>query len=149
MGQIDETVVEPTGEVETAPPSPASSAAPSRTLRLAVTFQPMATGYRALLAVGADDCDPLLQQVEVDSWPTLGQALHDLADAALIRWRDQPRNPAFTPPKPTPAPSPKRSSAPAAAASADVAAASDGGTDPAAETNDKASGQLTLFDPGG
>lgn len=148
MDQIDETVVEPAGEVEMAPPSPASSAAPRRTLRLVVTLQPMEHGYRALLAVGADDCDPLLRQVEVDGWPALTDALHALTDAALIRWRDQPRNPTVTPP-PKPAPLPKRPKEPAAGASSDAPATGDGGTDPAAKGVQAPSGQLTLFDPGG
>lgn len=150
MDQIDETVIEPADEEASAPsPSPASSAAPSRTLRLALTLQPMEQGYRALLAVGADDCDPLLQRVEVDGWPALADALYDLADAAMIRWRDQPRNPTVTPPPPKPAPSPKRSSARATAPSSAEPATSDGETDPAAEGAETPSGQLTLFDPGG
>ena len=146
MDQIDETVIERADEEASAPsPSPASSAAPSRTLRLVVTLQPLEHGYRALLAVGADDCDPLLQRVEVDGWPALADALHNLTDAAAIRWRDQPRNPTVTPPPP----SPKRTREPAAGASSNAPAAGDDGTDPAAEDDQAPSGQLTLFDPGG
>ena len=144
MDQMDETVAEPMAQ-----PTPPTSVAPSpsRILRLVVTLQPVEAGYRALLAVGADDCDPLLQQVDVDGWPALAQALQDLADAAAIRWRDQPRNPAVTPP-PKPTPTPKRSTARATEASAASAVAGDGEATPAVE-DASPSGQLTLFDTGG
>lgn len=148
MDEIDETVAEPTGDGVVPPTPPATAAVPSRTLRLAVTLQPVETGYRALLAVGADDVDPLLQQVEVDGWPALAEALQDLTDAAAIRWRDQPRNPAFTPlPKPTP--SPRRSSTRATAADSAGPATGDGEATPAVEDAAAPSGQLALFDPGG
>ena len=146
MDQHDETVAEPMGEAAAHPPPP-TAAVPSRTLRLAVTLQPMETGYRALLAVGADDCDPLLQQVEVDGWPALAEALQDLTDAAAIRWREQPRNPALTlPPKPTP--TAKHTTGRATEARTASPGAGDGETRPAV-ADTAPSGQLALFDPGG
>ena len=149
MAQIDETAAEPMGGAAVPSTPPASTApAPSRTLRVAMTLQPVEAGYRALLAVGADDVDPLLQQVDVVGWPALAEALQDLADAAAIRWRDQPRNPAFgLPPKPTP--TPKHSSTRATAADSAGPATGDGETPPAVEDDAAPSGQLALFDPGG
>lgn len=147
MDQLDETVAEPAGEGETVtlPDLPAPDA--RWTLRLAMTLHPVEGGYRALLAVGADDCDPLMQHVEVAGWPALAQALQDLTDAAAIRWHDQPRNPSVTPiPKPTP--TPKRSGGQAAEASTGSPSRRDDET-PAAEDDDAPSGQLALFDPGG
>ena len=146
MDHVSETVEEPAGEEATLA-SPVPDPGARRILRLAVTLHPIEGGYRALLAVGADDCDPLLQQVEVDGWPALAQALQDLTDAAAIRWREQPRHPAFTPsPKPTP---PPKRLARATEASTTGSAADNGETTPAAEEATASSGQLTLFDPGG
>lgn len=147
MDEIEETVVEPADEETAAPAASGPSAASSRTLRLALTLHPVETGYRALLAVGADDCDPLLQQVEVDGWPALAEALQDLTDAAAIRWREQPRNPALTlPPKPTP--TAKHTTGRATEARTSGPVAGDGETPPAVEDT-APSGQLALFDPGG
>ena len=88
-------VVEPTtASIETQPPH--------RALKLVVTLQPSdAGGYRAVLAVGADGCDPLLRCVEGESLASILAAVPTLVAEAEARWQVQPRYPAI---KPTAAP---------------------------------------------
>ena len=126
-------------DVETPPALPAEAQA-RRALRLAVTLNPTDDGYHALLAVGADDCDPVLRHAEVDGWPALAEALHALADDAEAQWRTQPRNPTLTP---VPKPSPRSERQPATEPPQDGEAE----TVPAAST--PRTSQMTLFDPGG
>lgn len=73
--------------------------APRRALKLVLTLQPHeGPSYRAIVALGADGCDPLLRYVEV---PDLATALEEvpglLAEAEAV-WQIQPRYPAIVPP---------------------------------------------------
>ncbi len=122
------------------PPAPPAEAQARRTLRLAVTLHPTDDGYHALLAVGADDCDPVLRHVDVDGWPALVEALHALADDAEARWRTQPRNPTLTSVSKS-SPHPAHQLAPPPAR--------DGEAETVPAPSIPRTSQMTLFDPGG
>lgn len=65
-----------------------------RSLKLVLTLAPIDdAGFRCLLAVGADNCDPLLRSVEVADLPAALQEAGSLVAAAEERWQSQPRNP--------------------------------------------------------
>ena len=71
---------------------------PQRALKIVVTLQPSgAGGYHAVLAVGADDCDPLLRTVEGDSLEAILTGMPNLVAEAQARWQVQPRYPAIKP----------------------------------------------------
>ena len=88
---------------EAAESAPAAAIeAPRRALKLVLSLQPAtgsaAPGYRALLAVGAEGCDPLFRSVEVAGLPAaLGEVPALVADAEA-RWQTEPRYPAATRP---------------------------------------------------
>ena len=126
-------------DVATPPALPAEAQAP-RTLRLAVTLHPTDDGYHALLAVGADDCDPVLRHVDVDDWPALAEALRVLADDAVTQWRTQPRNPTLTL---APKPSSRSERQPA------HRPPEDGEAETVPPVVPPRTSQMTLFDPGG
>jgi hypothetical protein len=66
-----------------------------RSLKLVLTLAPIdGAGFSCLLAVGADDRDPLLQSVEVADLSAALQEAASLVAAAEERWQSQPRNPA-------------------------------------------------------
>ena len=129
-----------TASIETQPPH--------RALKLVVTLQPSdGDDYHAVLAVGADGCDPLLRCVEGESLASILAAVPTLVGEAEARWRVQPRYPSI---KPTAAPTtttPARvqteevaitpDETPAAATSGEVAVAPRPASAPA--------GQLSLF----
>ena len=121
-------------------PLPPADVQAGRTLRLAVTLHPTDDGYHALLAVGADDCDPVLRHVDVNGWPELAEALHTLADDAEAQWRTQPRNPTLTP-VPKPSPRSERQPTPPPTENGEAE------TVPAVST--QRTSQMSLFDPGG
>jgi hypothetical protein len=88
-----QTVTEPAGS---APPTAVE--APGRALKIILALRPAAgsetPAYRALLAVGAEGCDPLFRSVEVEGLPAaLGEVPGLVADAE-DRWRSRPRYPA-------------------------------------------------------
>jgi hypothetical protein len=67
-----------------------------RSLKLVLTLAPIDNaGFRCLLAVGADHCDPLLRSVEVLDLPAALQEAASLVAAGEERWQSQPRNTAF------------------------------------------------------
>lgn len=71
-----------------------------RTLKLVVTLQPAdGTGYGALLALGADGCDPLFRSLSVADLPAALDAVPALAAEAETRWQAQPRYPTVVPQK--------------------------------------------------
>ena len=80
----------------------AASEAPRRALKLVLSLQPAtgseAPGYRALLAVGAEGCDPLFRSVEVAGLPAALAEVPALVADAEARWQTQPHYPATTPP---------------------------------------------------
>lgn len=84
VGEFDRAI----GAVEGAEP-------PRRSLKLVLSLTPSdAGGYRALLSVGGDDCDPLLRYVPVGGIPAALTELASLVAEAQARWQIQPRNPA-------------------------------------------------------
>jgi hypothetical protein len=98
-----------TPEAEATPEAPAPAApatslvATARELKLVASLRPLPDGgYRAQLAVGANDCDPELRVQQVDDVAGALHALGELSVAAHARWEQQKRYPAV--PKPTPAP---------------------------------------------
>ena len=97
--------VEPTPPAEDAgphagnvdPPKDAvESAAPQRrSLKLVLSLTPRdAGGYGTLMAVGGDDCDPLLRSVIVEDVAAALAELASLVAEAQACWQIQPRNPA-------------------------------------------------------
>jgi hypothetical protein len=111
-----------------------------RVLKLVLTLRPAdSAGYHALIAVGSDDCDPLLRSVDVADLPGALQEVAALVTEAEARWQTLPRNP-------TPA---KKSSGPVARRSGPKQLAAEGQSDEPEEQNQDAeqpqSGQLTLF----
>lgn len=66
-----------------------------RVLKLVLTLKPAdGAGYHALLAVGSDDCDPLMRSVEGVDLSGALQEVASLAAEAEVRWQTLPRNPA-------------------------------------------------------
>lgn len=79
---------------------------PRRDLKLVLTLQPKSDpGYHALLALGAEGCDPLFRSLDVDSLPAVLDEVPALVAEAQAHWQSQPRYPKATPPaRPTTAP---------------------------------------------
>ena len=74
--------------------APAAAQGPRRTLRLVITLRPDdGPGYRALLALGADGCDPLFRSASVPALAAVLGKVAELAAEAEARWRSQPRYP--------------------------------------------------------
>lgn len=71
-----------------------------RALKLVLTLRPLpadgGTGYQAVLAVGADGCDPQLHVAEVDGLPAALAEVPGLAARAEAHWQRQPRYPIRT-----------------------------------------------------
>ncbi len=94
-----EAVGEPVVAVdEAATPSPAQGAtttnAVRRTLKLGLTLQPReAAGYRVLVALGANGCDPVLHCLEAEDLPASVGALPALLEQAERRCQTHPRYP--------------------------------------------------------
>ena len=82
------------------------AAASRRALKLVLHLQPVgAAGYRALLALGADGCDPLLRFTEVANLAAALDEVPGLVAEAEAHWQAQPRYPAPTKARPATAPS--------------------------------------------
>ncbi len=80
---------------------PTGGAPPRRGLKLVVSLWPgNAMGYRALLALGSDGCDPLLRAADVADLAGALEEVPGLLAEAEGRWQLQPRYPATAPPKP-------------------------------------------------
>lgn len=78
-----------------------------RSLKVVLTLQPDATeGYRAMLAVGAEGCDPILRSVAVAGIAEAVDHIPALVAEAEAHWQLQPRYPATAATKATPAPKP-------------------------------------------
>ena len=104
-GPESPTQVEPTPAPEDAephagdvdPPKDAveSAAAQRRSLKLVLSLTARdAGGYGTLMAVGGEDCDPLLRSVIVEDVAAALAELASLVAEAQARWQIQPRNPA-------------------------------------------------------
>jgi hypothetical protein len=74
--------------------APARAAQPlDRKIKLVMRLEPNDTGLRALVAVGADDCDPELRVFEVANLSDALQSVPQLLAAAEARWASQARYP--------------------------------------------------------
>lgn len=94
------------GPAEEVTPNQPPAAASRRALKLVLHLQPIgAAGYRALLALGADGCDPLLRFTEVADLAAALDEVPGLVAEAEARWQAQPRYPAPTKAGPATAPS--------------------------------------------
>lgn len=130
-------VAEATAPVETPP---------RRTLKLVVTLQPSdAHGYHAMLAVGADGCDPLLRCVEGESLEAILNAAPDLVAEAEARWRVQPRYPPIKPPAPSTAATPSEMQTEERALTADEMPTAPPKGEAAPGPSAAPAGQLSLF----
>ena len=109
MQSDPEPATPPEAPVRTATPQEAVVApaeVPRRTLKLVLTLEPsVGPGYHALLALGAEGCDPLFRSLDAESLPTVLDEVPSLMAEAEAHWQSQPRYPNATPPaKPTTAP---------------------------------------------
>jgi hypothetical protein len=78
---------------ETAEPA-AGGAPPRRALKLVVRLRPAnAMGYRALIALGSDGCDPVLRAADVADLAGALEEVPGLLAEAAGRWQVQPRYP--------------------------------------------------------
>ena len=145
MDTPDLTPTEPT-ETLAAPDEAAPPSTPTRrVLKLVVTLQPIeGSTYRAILALGADGCDPLLRCREAETLPAILAAVPALLTEAEARWAVQPRYPATTPPKAKPRPAPSLVTVPSPTTESGDAAASPETPTPPPPAPAPA-GQLSLF----
>ena len=91
------TVAETAPTHEIAGPA-AGGALPRCVLKLVVSLRPgNAMGYRALIALGSDGCDPLLRAADVADLVGALEAVPGLLAEAEGRWELQPRYPATSP----------------------------------------------------
>jgi hypothetical protein len=109
----------------------ATAAGVRRALKLVVTLRPAdGRGYRALLALGADGCDPMFRAVEAaDFAAALAEALPLLAEAEG-RWRTRPRNATVAPRRTVDDARARASDAPTSAATEAAAAMTSAGPAP-------------------
>ena len=71
-----------------------SAEVPRRALKLVLTLKPSSgPGYQAVIALGAEGCDPLMRTAEVESLAAALDLGPGLAAEAESRWRLQPRYP--------------------------------------------------------
>lgn len=113
---MDSTIVEqPEQYDDMAPLPPAALPAeqPRPTLKVVLTLQPREDNhYRALIALGADGCDPVLHTLNGQDLPAILAAIPDLVTQAEDHWAVHPRYPTVpTPPKATAKPTTSANSA--------------------------------------
>jgi hypothetical protein len=121
---------------------------PHRSLKLVVTLQPTDDhGYRAIVALGSTDCDPLFRALDAPDLPTSLAIVPSLLAEAEARWNTQPRYPSARPiPKAKPPARADRPVAPPAIAIQAEATPMQPAPAPVTPTAPKsASGQLPLF----
>ena len=106
-----------------APVRPAQPLA--RKVKIVLRVEPVENGLRALVAVGADDCDPELRVVDAPDLAGVLQLVPTLLTTAETRWANQARYPMAARPRtprtqssPAPRPSPPPVAAHVTAASA-------------------------------
>ncbi|HVC34229.1 MAG TPA: hypothetical protein VNL16_12030 [Chloroflexota bacterium] len=137
--------------VPQSPNDPASEmtvVSPRRSLKLVVTLQPAGDhGYRAIVALGSADCDPLFLSLDAPDVPAVLAGVPSLLADAEARWNTQPRYPSARPiPKAGPPARAVRPLAPPATAPQAEAAPTQPAPAPVTPTAPKsASGQLSLF----
>lgn len=117
--------------------------APRRSLKLVVTLRPVeGAGYRALLALGADGCDPLLRSAEAGDLQGALDEVPALVVEAEGRWQTHPRNPAA---RPAPRTRPARPSGPPASLPPAPLEPEAAGPTPDTTGEPAGPGQLSLF----
>lgn len=142
-----------TGPDETSSASPDGSRAvsragpPRRLLKLVVTLHPVAgAGYRASVAVGSADCDPLVRVRDVPDVATALAEVAPLLVEAETRWKTQPRYPNVRPaPRIKPRSEPEHAAAESTMTTASPAPPAEPHHLTASATPAKSSGQLPLF----
>ena len=103
MDTPDLTPTEPMATLATPEEAAPRSTPTRRVLKIVVTLQPVeGSAYRAILALGADGCDPLLRCLEAETLPAILAAVPALLTEAEARWAVQPRYPTTTPAKAKP-----------------------------------------------
>ena len=112
-----------------APVRPAQPLA--RKVKIVLRVEPVENGIRALVAVGADDCDPELRVLDAPDLAGVLQLVPTLVTTAETRWANQARYPIVARPRPPrsplspaprPSPPPVASNATAAAPAAPATA---------------------------
>lgn len=120
---------------------------PLRPLKLVATLHlSIDGGYHAILALGSDDCDPLIRVLDAPDLATALAAAPALLAEAHDRWQTQPRYPSVRPVSrgnPTKAEAPAVPPAPADGAQGSPTPSSQPA--PAATPAKPSSGQLSLF----
>jgi hypothetical protein len=144
------TAAEAASTHETAEPA-AGGAPPRRALKLVVRLRPAnAIGYRALIALGSDGCDPVLRAADVADLAGALEEVPGLLAEAAGRWQLQPRYPTTAeanarPAAPSRAPaSPRQRPRRGAAATPDEQGPAPTSAQPPATTSAQAD-QLALF----
>jgi hypothetical protein len=113
-----------------------------RAYTFVVTVQPQhGLGYRAILSLGTEGCDPVIRSVAVQGWPDLFAIMQTLLAEAEAQWRSDPRYPSVVG-KVKAAPTPPTPTAPTAEVEAEGAVHSDVAPPPAEKAP---AGQLALF----
>jgi hypothetical protein len=96
-----------------APELAAADAPRRRELKLVVSLRPSTTvGYGAVIALGAEGCDPLLRTTDVADLAGALEAVPGLLAEAEERWQLQPRYPTATSPMTRPAAANRASTSP-------------------------------------
>ena len=139
-GTVEATDEPPgTGVAAAGPAAPA----PRRSLKLVVTLRPVGgAGYRALLALGADGCDPLLRSAEAGDLQGALDEVPALVAEAEDRWQTHPRNPMA---RPAPRVRPARPSGPPASLPPAPLEPEAAGPTPDTTGEPAGPGQLSLF----
>lgn len=108
----------PAAKPDAAAPAPSPARPP---LKLVVLLQPEGDGFRALLSLGREGCDPELRSARVDDLAAALDEVPALLAEAEARWASQPRFPSAAKPRasagavrtsPTPPPSSPTAAAP-------------------------------------
>ena len=80
------------GPAEASSPASAPIERPRRSIKVILRLQPSdGPGYRVLLAVGADGCDPLYRTLDVDDLQSALAAIPEFVTNAEERWQHAPR----------------------------------------------------------
>jgi hypothetical protein len=121
----------------------AASDAARRALKLIVTLCPRApAGYTAILALGADGCDPRFHSLTVADLAEALAAVQTLLAEAELRWTDTPRYPPPAARTATPVP---RRAAPESGAGLPLADSADAPLPAPIPAPEASPGQMTLF----
>ena len=133
--------VEGSGEEATSAASPGIR----RALKLVVTLHPTAENrFQALLAVGAEGCDPLVRSAEVEDLVDALGALVGLVEEAEEQWREHSRYPTAQRARPNSSPGGRSRELSSRRGDVPPAASTGGQGEPGAAPK-AAGGQLKLF----